>query len=176
MGQRLQARHRNDREFCQWLIGSGLVFKIVERSFIPETNNLGADTLRPDDTCLSSRHDAALGHDYGYTQLFKFRDTYLPSIVDRFHPRISHINLTNSEVYSVQELCGFEIVVRGSSPWCEVFTRKDWLNFECAHDMIHYYRAGPGNSYAPTMGWLWLDAAANPSKGGPLAEGAFFSL
>lgn len=42
----------------------------------------------------------------------------------------------------MQEMCGFEITVRGKSKWCDVFTHEEWLEFEYARDVIHYYRAG----------------------------------
>ena len=58
----------------------------------------------------------------------------------------------------MMEMCGFEILVRGDSPWCKVFTREEWLDFEYARDLLHFYRAGPGNKYAGAMGWLWLNA------------------
>ena len=58
--------------------------KHAELRIIPETSNLGADTLTPGHTGLAYRYDTALGHHYAYKQLFNFRDTYLPSITNRF--------------------------------------------------------------------------------------------
>lgn len=116
------------------------------------------------------------GHDYGLTQLFKFRSTYLPAIAARFEVQNPGIRFTDGEVYSMQELCGFETLVRGSSPWCDVFSHEDWLNFEYARDVLHYYRAGPGNKYGPAMGWLWLNATAGLMRRAPDAGRLFFSL
>ncbi len=76
----------------------------------------------------------------------------------------------------MQEMCGFETLARGSSPWCDVFTHEDWLNFEYARDVIHYYRAGPGNRFGAPMGWLWLNATASLLEKGPDAGKLFFSL
>lgn len=76
----------------------------------------------------------------------------------------------------MQELCGFETLVRGNSPWCDAFHHKDWLNFEYARDILHYYRAGPGNRFALAMGWLWLNATARLLEIGPSAGKLFFSL
>lgn len=56
------------------------------------------------------------------------------------------------------EMCGFEIMVRGVSPWCNVFTNTDWEDFEYGRDLLHFYRAGAGNHYAGAMGLLWLEA------------------
>lgn len=76
----------------------------------------------------------------------------------------------------MQELCGFETLVRGKSQWCEVFSHEEWLNFEYARDVIHYYRSGPGNLYGPAMGWLWLNATAELLENGPNVGKLFFSL
>ncbi|KAL8942117.1 MAG: hypothetical protein Q9216_001842 [Gyalolechia sp. 2 TL-2023] len=150
--------------------------KTAKLHIIPETADRGADTLTPGDTCLKYHEDTRRGHDYGFIQLSKFRSTYLPAIGDRFEVQNSGIRFTDGEIYSMQEMCGFEILVKGSSPWCDVFSHEDWLNFEYARDVIHYYRAGPGNRFGPTMGWLWLNATANLLSGEGNNGGFFFSL
>jgi len=144
---------------------------------IPETADLGADTLTPGDTCPRYRTDALHGHDYGLAQLLRFRATYLPAVADRLaaqNPHLHRFRFTVAELYSMQEMCGFETLVRGSSAWCDVFTRAEWRGFAYARDVIHFYRAGPGNPYGPAMGWLWLNATANLLEAGPEAAGPLF--
>ncbi len=143
---------------------------------IPETSDLGADTLTPGDTCAAYIGDRDFGHAYGYKQLFAFRDTYLPAISAQLHIQNPGISFTNSEIYSMQEMCGFETLVRGGSPWCDVFTHEEWRNFEYARDVKHFYTAGPGNQFGPAMGWLWLNATANLLIEGPNSGRLFFSL
>ena len=143
---------------------------------IPNAPDLGANTLTPQDTCSEYRTDVESGHDYGYTQLRRFSSTYLPQIAARLQVHNPGIVFTEREVYTMLELCGFEILARGESPWCEVFTHEDWYNFQYARDIIHYYRAGPGNHFGPTMGWLWLNATANLLEQGPDKGRLFFSL
>lgn len=146
---------------------------------IPETLERGADTLTPGDTCPKYIEDPAKGHDNGVNMLALFQDVYIPAIAERL---INDENnsalgyLTNLEVYGMQEMCGFETLSRGSSPWCDIFTHDDWENFEYARDLIHYYRAGPGNPYAGAMGWLWLNATTGLLRSGPEAGTMFFSL
>lgn len=109
--------------------------------------------------------------------LARFQETYIPAIAQRLiteNPELS--KLENTEVYSMQEMCGSETMVRGSSPWCNVFTEDDWRSFEYARDVIHYYRAGPGNPYAGAMGWLWLNATTNLLRAGPSTGTLFLSL
>ncbi|KAK5158655.1 hypothetical protein LTR04_005154, partial [Oleoguttula sp. CCFEE 6159] len=151
--------------------------KTAHLHIIPETADRGADTLTPGDTCLKYADNVdPYGHDYGARMLMEYRSTYLPAISERLLKQNPDMQFTNSEVYSMQEMCGFETTVRGSSQWCDVFTKEEWLAFEYARDVIHYYRAGPGNPYGAVMGWLWLNATANLLAEGPEAGPLFFSF
>ena len=146
---------------------------------IPETFDRGADTLTPGDTCLRYLEDPLRGHDNGLNVLARFQDVYTPSIAERLinfegNKAIGHLN--SLDVFAMQEMCAFETTVRGTSPWCSVFTKEDWEHFEYARDLIHYYRAGPGNPYAGAMGWLWLNATASLLHAGPTAGPLFLSL
>ncbi|KAL9602036.1 MAG: hypothetical protein Q9219_002145 [cf. Caloplaca sp. 3 TL-2023] len=165
------------RYFATGFFGLDWASKAAGRlHIIPETPDRGADTLTPGDTCLKYREDMKTGHDYGLAQLVEFRSTYLPAIAARFHSQNPGIKFTDGEIYTMQEMCGFEILVRGSSPWCDAFNQEDWLNFEYARDVLHYYRAGPGNFFGPAMGWLWLNATANLLLEGESSGQFFFSL
>lgn len=148
----------------------------AELEIIPETLEQGADTLTPGDSCVNYIEDLEKGHDYGMNILAKFQDAYIPKIAARLARENPHTNFTNVEIFSMQEMCGFETLIRGSSPWCAVFTDDDWDHFEYARDLVHYYRAGPGNPYAPAMGWLWLNATTELLEGLKEEGGLFFSL
>ncbi|KAL0260462.1 hypothetical protein SLS55_004151 [Diplodia seriata] len=143
---------------------------------IPETAELGADTLTPGDTCLAYVEDLEYGHDYGARMLAEYRATYLSHVRKRLLKQNPDIEFSDAELYSMQEMCGFETTVRGSSAWCNVFSRDEWLSFEYARDVIHFYRAGPGNRFGALMGWLWLNATTSLLLEGPSAGPFFFSL
>lgn len=148
----------------------------AELQIIPETFEQGADTLTPGDTCRRYL-DSENGHDLGETKLAQFQETYIPDIAKRLikeNPALGELAIW--EVYGMQEMCGFETMVRGSSPWCDVFTREDWYHFEYARDLLHYYRAGPGNSYSAVMGWLYLNATTSLLRDGPNAGSLFLNL
>lgn len=144
---------------------------------IPETADLGADTLTPGDTC-KNYHDNVddYGHDHGYRMLDKIKSSYLPAIADRFRSQNPNITFSNAEIYIMQEICGFEILSKGHSPWCDVFTHEEWRQFEYARDLLHYYRCGAGNRYGANMGWLLLNATTNLLEQGPDAGPLFLSL
>jgi acid phosphatase len=105
----------------------------------------------------------------------KFVALYTAAIQQRL---LAHtgMDFTDKEVYHMQEMCGFETTVRGRSDWCDVFTQDEFLSFEYARDILHYYRAGPGQKYAGSMGWLWLNATTNLLLEGPVAGKMFFSF
>ncbi|KAI8934703.1 hypothetical protein NX059_008392 [Plenodomus lindquistii] len=142
---------------------------------ITEHSSAGADTLTPGRTCLLSKSDIAEGSAQGLRKRDKFRATYTPPIRRRLEEQ-TDMTFSDEEIYAMQEMCGFEILVRGHSDWCNVFTRDDFLAFEYARDVLHYYRAGPGNKYAASMGWLWLNATMNLLVEGPQAGPFFFSF
>jgi len=62
----------------------------------------------------------------------------------------------------MQELCGYETVIRGSSPFCslDVFSPNDWLGFEYTNDIQYHYNVGYGNDVAGAIGYPWLNATA----------------
>ncbi|KAF2737578.1 phosphoglycerate mutase-like protein [Polyplosphaeria fusca] len=143
---------------------------------ISESSKLGGDTLTPGDTCLKYVEDSDSGHDYGYTALELFRATYLGDVRKRLLKQNPEMDFSDEDVYAMQEICGFEITVRGSSHWCDVFTKDEFLSFEYARDLLHFYRAGPGTRYGGTMGWLWLNATKNLLVQGPDVGPLFFSF
>lgn len=144
---------------------------------IPETPERGADTLTPGRTCLDYRNDVgSYGHAYGYRMMDAFRSSYEPAIVSRLAKENPDFPLSEDEVFTMQIICGFETIAKGTSPWCEVFTAEEWESFEYARDVIHYYRSGTGNPHGAAMGWLWLNATANLLEEGEEAGPLFLSL
>ncbi|OAP57039.1 hypothetical protein AYL99_09152 [Fonsecaea erecta] len=125
---------------------------------IPEDEDRGANTLTPGDTCLNYRDDKEYGHDHGYAKLAEWQSTFSRAISERLANDAEGMIFSPLEVYGMMEMCGFEILARGKSPWCDVFEQREWLEFEYARDLLHYYRAGPGNKFGAVLGWLWLNA------------------
>lgn len=142
---------------------------------ISEHSSLGADTLTPGRTCLANRRDHKEGQKKGYRLMGQYRAIYLVPIRERLLEQTG-MTFDDQEIYAMQEMCGFETTVRGRSDWCDVFTQEEFLSFEYARDLLHYYRAGPGQRYAASMGWLWLNATTNLLLEGPKAGLLFFSL
>jgi hypothetical protein len=62
----------------------------------------------------------------------------------------------------MQQLCGYETSIRGSSPLCslELFSQNEWLSFEYTNDLTYYYGTGYGNQISGVLGFPWLNASA----------------
>ncbi|KAF2830200.1 phosphoglycerate mutase-like protein [Ophiobolus disseminans] len=142
---------------------------------ISENRTLAADTLTPGRTCLNNKKDRKEGQKKGYDLMAAYVASYMPPIRARLLDHTG-MSFTDKEIYHMQEMCGFETTVRGRSDWCDVFTQDEFLSFEYARDVLHYYRAGPGQKYAASMGWLWLNATTNLLLEGPGAGPLFFSF
>jgi acid phosphatase len=118
--------------------------------------------------------------------MVRFRSTYLRAIAKRLRKQLAvdkhfKLDFTDDEIYAMQEMCGFETIARGKSPWCDVFTRDEWEQFEYARDLMHYYRTGPGNTYSAAIGSLWLNAtgkllAASGTDTTPVSDPFYFSF
>jgi acid phosphatase len=148
---------------------------------IPEDLSTGGDTLTLGKACLKYREDVERGREGGYSALAKVTDATFKDTARRLQSFISSKNsnafkVSAVDVYNMQELCGFEIMTRGHSPWCDVFTKSEWEHFAYTRDVLHYYRAGPGSKYAHAMGHIYLNATANLMLQGPDAGPLFLSL
>ncbi|KAF7503836.1 hypothetical protein GJ744_003226 [Endocarpon pusillum] len=154
---------------------------------IPEHLSQGGNTLTPGRSCPNYITDEIRGRDKGYSKLAEWQAVFSKPIAERLsaeNPGLtdpsapaSSSGFTPVEIYSMMEMCGFEILARGfdsdfelrpgsnfssefSSPWCGLFTRSEWEDFAYARDLLHFYRAGPGNQFSGVMGSLWLDAVS----------------
>jgi acid phosphatase len=63
----------------------------------------------------------------------------------------------------MQELCGYESVIRGSSSFCSLalFSPNDWLDFEYMNDLMYHYNTGYGNEISGVLGFPWVNASAS---------------
>jgi acid phosphatase len=72
---------------------------------------------------------------------------YLPPIRARLNAEIhGDFNLTDGDVSSLAYLCGFETQIVGSrSPFCDVLTEDEILQYEYAQDLRYWYGTGLGS-------------------------------
>ncbi|KIY69311.1 phosphoglycerate mutase-like protein [Cylindrobasidium torrendii FP15055 ss-10] len=124
---------------------------------IIEGKESGADSLTPYKAC------PAYSSSKGSEQSSEFRKKYTAPIVARFRAEVPSFNWTDSDVYGMQQLCGYEAVIRGSSPFCSanLFTPNEWLAFEYANDLMYFHNTGYGSeSVSGAIGFPWANASA----------------
>ncbi|ORY11488.1 acid phosphatase-like protein [Clohesyomyces aquaticus] len=136
----------------------GLVEKTndTQRVSVAETKSEGADSLTPYQGC--PKYSSSAGSD----QSSVYKKMYTKPITARFHDLAPGFNFTANDIVGMQELCGYETVIRGSSPFCdlELFTPNEWLGFEYTNDIQYHYNTGYGNEISGVLGLPWLNATA----------------
>ncbi|EON98437.1 putative histidine acid protein [Phaeoacremonium minimum UCRPA7] len=123
---------------------------------IYESEEGGADTLTPYDSC--PKYSSSAGSDQAAVYLEKFTKPIIARLTDA----APDFNFTAQDIYGMMELCGYESVIRGKSPFCDLdlFTPDDWLGWEYTADVMYHYNVGYGNEVTGVIGLPWLNATA----------------
>lgn len=119
-----------------------------------ESNATGANSLTPWEACPAYSGSA------GAEQANQFKKVFTKPIMARFNALAPGFNFTVDDVYGMQQLCGYETVIRGSSPFCnmELFSADDWLGWEYCEDIRYHYSVGYGFPAAGYVGMPWVNA------------------
>jgi len=104
----------------------------IQITQVPEGKGEGANSLTPYSSCPNYSSSA------GTEQAETFQDVYSRPIIARFNAQASAFNFTKYDVYAMSLLCGYETVIRGSSPFCglDVLNPNDWLGWEYVNDIM----------------------------------------
>jgi len=74
-------------------------------------------------------------------------------------------------------ICPFQINALGQSQFCDIFTEKEWKDFNYARDLASYYGSGPGNPYGKVMGRPYVEAVIDLLKrNASINHDLYFSL
>ncbi|KAI1759388.1 histidine acid phosphatase [Hypoxylon sp. FL1150] len=124
---------------------------------IYESKEAGANSLTPYSSCPA--YSSSFGSDQSAVYLEKFTKP----IMARLNALAPEFNFTANDVYGMMELCGYEAVIRGSSPFCDLdlFSPDDWLGWEYTADVMYHYNVGYGNQISGVVGMPWFNASAN---------------
>ncbi|KAK8123602.1 phosphoglycerate mutase-like protein [Apiospora kogelbergensis] len=124
---------------------------------IYEGKKSGADSLTPYKAC--PKYSSSAGSDESSVMKKK----YTKPIMARLNDLAPEFNFTTNDVYGMMEMCGYESVIRGKSPFCDLdlFTPDDWLAWEYTEDVRYHYNVGYGNEVAGAVGLPWLNATAS---------------
>ncbi|KAF9877166.1 histidine acid [Colletotrichum karsti] len=139
---------------------------------IYESKESGADSLTPYKACPAYSSSA------GSEQSAQFQKKFATPIMKRFNDLASDFNFTVNDVFGMQQLCGYETVIRGKSPFCDLdlFTPDDWLGWEYTEDIRYHYNSGYGNNVAGYVGMPWLNATAGLLMGQDSDEDLYVSF
>lgn len=121
---------------------------------IYEGDEAGANSLTPYSSCPAYSSSA------GSKQAAPFITSYTAPIIARFNTIAPAFNFTQADIVGMFELCGYETVIRGSSPFCDlnVFSPDEWLAFEYGNDLMYHYNTGYGSPVAGAIGFPWVNA------------------
>ncbi|EPE34607.1 Phosphoglycerate mutase-like protein [Glarea lozoyensis ATCC 20868] len=105
------------------------------------------NSLGPSDQC------PAFKDGNGGSNLTTWNSIYLPPILARLSPFITgNLTLTTSDLSIFPYLCGFESQITGTlSPWCNIFTDAELLQYSYAQDLRYYYGIGDGTDLQSKM-------------------------
>lgn len=120
----------------------------------------GANTLSPTCDLKNGSAPTTLCADYTYYKEFA-------GIAKRLNGLYPGMNLTTADAFNLMEIVGYELNIRGSSPWVTVFTSEEWIAYEYYIRTGLYCTAGPGSVVAPIEGSLYLNGSRNLLVAGP---------
>lgn len=116
----------------------------------------------------------------GSPYIDQWQAIYLPPIVSRLNSEIKgNFNFTQSEVSIIPYLCGFESQITGKrSPFCDIFTEEEILQYEYAQDLRYWYGTGLGTDIEklqmlPTLDMLVRRFTDGPDKTYTLRNSTF---
>jgi Histidine phosphatase superfamily (branch 2) len=85
----------------------------------------------------------------------KWAAIFVPPILTRLNTDLPGANLAASEVIYIMDLCPFNTVASPTgqvSPFCALFTEKEWKEYDYYETLGKYYGYGQGNPLGPTQG------------------------
>ncbi len=138
---------------------------VVDLKIIPEDANQGLNTLTPFVTCQN------FDFNDNKVRLSQYPSDYLEDLSILLNNETPGLNLTKSDVYNIFGLCDYELNSRGSSEWCNIISKDNWLNYAYYRDIFHYYGFGPGHKLGKVCGSIAANATATLLKTGPEISG-----
>ncbi|KAI8996454.1 phosphoglycerate mutase-like protein [Trametes punicea] len=125
---------------------------------VNEGENDSADSLTPH-RGFAQISCPAFDASMGSVQFGAWQTKYTAPLIERFDRVAPGFNFTLTDIVAMQQLCGYDTVIRNRTEFCDVFTADEWLSFEYANDLMYFYSIGYGNPIAPQLGLPWVRSA-----------------
>lgn len=145
--------YQTSRYFARGFLGDDFEEgKTVKFNIISEDADVGANSLTPRSACSKNKELSS-------STAKKYNTTYLNAIAERLVKPNPGLNLTTSDVSNLFGWCAYEINVRGSSPFCDLFTNEEFIKYSYGNDLSNYYSNGAGNNYTRIIGSVILNSS-----------------
>ena len=106
----------------------------------------------------------AFTKEHGKPEKEFFEKVYTKSAKKRFEKALPGFKFKTKDIVGMQMLCGYQLVIEGNSPICELFTKDDWLGFEYAQDLHYNKMVGYESKVGPYLGFPWLNTGKQASS------------
>ncbi|EMG48887.1 hypothetical protein G210_0471, partial [Candida maltosa Xu316] len=146
--------YETSRYFARGFLGDDFEEdKTVKFNIISEGEESGINSL-------TARHGCPNYNTSAFEDIPKqYNTSYLKTISKRLVNENPGLNLTGSDVEALFDWCAFEINVRGSSPFCNIFTNEELVRFSYSNDLSKFYKNGPGHNFTRIVGGILLNAS-----------------
>jgi hypothetical protein len=102
----------------------------------------------------------------GKTETHRWRTVFGPRIAKRLNKWAPGADLDESHIWHLMSICPIETqLLQKPSPFCGIFTKDEWLNFEYYGDLEKFYDTGFDN---PFTNEYHADADSDSRYGEPL--------
>lgn len=144
----------------------------IELVPVYEGKESGADSLTPYKAC------PAYSGSTGSKQSSQYLKKFTAPIISRLQHYAPQFNWTQTDVVGMMEWCGYDAVIRGSSPFCstKLFSPDEWLAFEYMQDIMYFYNAGYGTDIGGAFAYPWVNATMDLLNADKTEQDVFVSF
>ncbi|KAJ5757986.1 Histidine phosphatase superfamily clade-2 [Penicillium nucicola] len=87
----------------------------------------------------------------------EFTSIFTPAIRTRLEANIPGVELSGTEVVYLMDMCPYDTVSQSTvgstlSPFCDLFTEEEWIQYNYLQSLDKYYGYGAGNTLGPAQG------------------------
>lgn len=127
----------------------------VDLVSVPNKAEKWSSSLTPHKSC--DRFDKSVGK----PERDAFQKAYTAGMLARYNEHLPGWDWTWTDLIAMQQMCGYETAIRGSSQFCNVFDQNEMEHFEYSQDLHYFYMLGRQNKWSAALGIPWLQIAVN---------------
>ncbi|KAK6204535.1 histidine phosphatase superfamily [Scheffersomyces amazonensis] len=144
--------------FTQGFLGEEYSRERVKYNIFAESEELGVNSLTPRYACTTYNKDA------NSDLVTSFSKLYLTNILARLNEENPFLTIDEDDVKTLFDFCAYELNVKSTSSFCDLFTTEDFAYYGYDNDLDKYYSSGPGNNMSAIIGSVYLNASLNLLK------------